>query len=113
MPSLTYTVSNTPAPTQTAQVPAVLDRNVFRPGQGGPLKIAVKCTRAGRVTVKVYNMAGELVRMPFEADLLANSWTNAYWDGTNAQGSAVSAGIYFVSVQGGGIKSIRKVVLLK
>jgi flagellar hook assembly protein FlgD len=94
-------------------VPAVLDRNIFRPNLGQPLVISLKAAVDGRVTVKVFNIAGELVRPVFEADVLAGLWFQATWDGRNADGEKVASGIYLVSVKGGGIQSIRKVVVLK
>jgi hypothetical protein len=111
--SPTWTLSDTPAPTGTAVVPAVLDRNIFRPGQGVPLAITFKAPEAGRVTVHVFNVAGEKVRAPFESDVPADQWINAAWDGTNDAGEKVGSGVYFVSIQGAGIKRVMKVVLLK
>jgi hypothetical protein len=94
-------------------VPAVLDRNIFRPGSGRPLQISWRPVESGKVSVKVFNLAGELVRPVFEADVQAGLWFQASWDGLNLDGQKVASGIYLVSVKGGGIQSIRKVVVLK
>lgn len=94
-------------------MPAVLDQNVFRPGHGRPLQVNFKAPEAGRVTVKIYNVAGELVRKPFDADVSAGLWFQALWRGENDEGEMVAAGVYVVSVRGAGIESLRKVVLLK
>ena len=67
----------------------------------------------GRVTVKIFNVAGELVRTPFEAEVAAGLWFQAQWRGENDGGEKVAAGVYVVSVRGGGIQSLRKVILLK
>jgi hypothetical protein len=106
-------VSNTPLPTGTAVVPAVLDKNIFRPGQGQPLQISFRAPVDGHVTVKIFDLAGELVRTPFDADVQSGLWFQANWAGKNDQDESVASGIYIVSVRGGGINSIRKVVLLK
>jgi hypothetical protein len=111
--SPTFTISDTPLPTATAEVPAVLDQNVFRPGRGRPLQINFKAPEAGRVRVKIYNVASELVRTPFDADVTAGLWFQAQWQGENDQGEKVAAGVYIVSVRGAGIQSLRKVVLMK
>jgi hypothetical protein len=63
--------------------------------------------------VKVYNLAGELVRPVFEAEIQAGLWFQASWDGKNAEGEAVASGVYFISVKGAGLKSIRRVVVIK
>jgi flagellar hook assembly protein FlgD len=110
----TWTISDTPLPTGTAQVPMVLDRNIFRPNQGGaPMAINFKPPQDGHVTVRIFDLEGERVRQPFEADVAAGAWIQAHWDGTNDQGQKAAAGIYFISVQGAGIHSLKKVILLK
>jgi flagellar hook assembly protein FlgD len=91
----------------------VLNQNVFRPGQGQPLVISLKAPQNGRVSVRVFNISGELVRTPFEADVQAGLWYQAQWNGENPQGEKVSAGIYFISVRGAGIHRLRKVILMK
>jgi hypothetical protein len=109
----TWTITDTPLPTQTAVVPAVLDQNIFRPGKGKPLTISMKADEPGRVTVRVFNLAGELVRPVFDADVLAGLWFQASWDGKNGSDETVASGVYFISVKGAGIRVIRKVVVLK
>lgn len=103
----------TPLPTGTAVVPAVLDQNVFRPLSGRPLGIAFKPVQGGRVTVRIFNVAGELLRTPFDAEATAGLWYQAQWSGDNDSGQWAGSGLYVVSVRGGGIASLRKVVLIK
>lgn len=112
-PTPTWSVSNTPGPTQTAVVPAVLSTNIFRPGQGVPLKIDIKPVESGRVSIRIFNISGELVRPVLEADLAAGLWFQATWDGRNPDGEVVANGVYFVSVRGGNIDSLKKVVVLR
>ncbi len=112
-PTPSFTHSPTSQPSPTAEAPAVIDKNIFKPEQGNPLTLSFKAPEAGKVTVKVYNLAGELVRPIFEADVTAGLWFQAHWNGQNGDGSAVSSGVYFVSVRGAGIKAIKKVIVLK
>jgi hypothetical protein len=109
----TPTPAGTPLPTGTAVIPAVLDQNVFRPGQGKPLQIAFRAEEDGRVSVRIFNVAGEKIVAPFEADIKKGLWFQAAWNGTNSDGQAVGAGVYIISIQGAGIRSLKKVVLLK
>jgi hypothetical protein len=44
---------------------------------------------------------------------LADVTVDAYWDGLNDFGQPCGSGVYLVSVQGAGIRSLKKVVLLK
>jgi len=110
---MTYTITDTPTITPTAAVPVVLSVNVVKPEQGGKVDISFKAPEAGRVTVKVFNLAAELVRPVFEADVQAGIWYLATWDGKNEGGSVVGSGVYFISVKGAGVKMIRKVVILR
>ena len=111
--SPTWTLSDTPLPTSTPEVPAVLNQNIFRPGKGSPLHIGIKAPENGHVTVHVFNLAGEQVRRPFEADVPAGVTVDAIWNGDNEDGQACANGVYLVSVKGAGIRRMLKVVLLK
>lgn len=91
----------------------MLSHNVFNPEKGGSLSIGFKAAESGMVRVKVYNLAGDLVRPIFEADVQAGLWFQATWNGRNGDGDMVAAGVYFVSVRGAGIRTIRKVVVMK
>jgi hypothetical protein len=109
----TYTITMTPLPTGTPEAPAVLDRNIWHPERGELLHIGIKAPQPGRVVVNVFNVAGEKVRRPFEAEVPAGITVDAVWDGKNEYGEPCAAGLYVVSVQGAGISSLKKVVLIK
>jgi hypothetical protein len=111
--SNTFTFSPTAQPTATAEVPVVTDRNVFNPEAGDSLKISLKAPQDGAVHVRIYNVAGELVGFPLDTDVQAGQWFLATWDGKNDQREIVASGVYFVSVQGAGIKQVKKVIVLK
>jgi hypothetical protein len=113
-PVLSPSVTLTPQPSGTALVPAVLSTNIFRPlTTGGSLQIDFQAPQDGRVTVKIFNLSGEHICKSFDADVKSGLWIQAHWDGRNTDGSLVADGVYFVSVQGAGIKSVRKVIVLK
>ena len=63
--------------------------------------------------MKVFDLSGELVRPVFDDTVTHGLWFQATWDGRNYDGSTVASGVYFVSVRGAGIRSIRKVIVLK
>lgn len=91
----------------------MLDQNVFRPDKGRPLRIGIKSPQGGRVTVRVFNVAGEKVRAPFEADVPKDLTVEAVWDGRNEAGELCGSGVYIISVKGAGISRSLKLVLLK
>src|SRR5262249_3757966 len=56
--------------------------------------IAFTIKDRGAVTLKVYNVNGELVRTLINESRAAGSYTKA-WDGHNDSGAPVSSGVYF------------------
>jgi hypothetical protein len=87
--------------------------NVFNPDQGATLSVGFRAEADGLVTVKVYNIASELVRPIFEATVTKGLQYQASWNGKNGDGESVASGVYVISVRGGGIKSIRKVIVIR
>ncbi|MDD3642933.1 MAG: FlgD immunoglobulin-like domain containing protein [Candidatus Krumholzibacteria bacterium] len=65
-----------------------------------------------RVVLAVYDVQGRLVRTLVDRAMPAGP-AEAVWDGTNAEGAAVSSGIYFVRMDSAGQRLTRKMVLLR
>ncbi len=66
----------------------------------------------GRVTLRVYNMAGKLVRTLINA-VQEPGYHDVIWDGTDDQGRQVAGGVYFARMVSGGETKMRKLILLK
>jgi len=66
----------------------------------------------GNVTIKLYNVAGQLVKTLVNDVKDAGSYT-ATWDGTNNNGSKVASGIYFYRMETKGFCKTKKMVLLR
>lgn len=67
---------------------------------------------AGRVTLTVHNVSGQLVRTLVDAGLPAGP-AIAVWDGTDNDGSQLSTGVYFARLAAGEERAFRKMTLLK
>jgi hypothetical protein len=91
---------------------AILNRNLFRPSQG-PLTVDFKATWDERVTVKVFNLAGELINEIAVWDVSPGGLYQARWDGKNRDGEDVANGVYFVSVHGSSSHILKKVIVLR
>ena len=76
------------------------------------MKVGVLPLSDGIVVIKIFDISGEFIRPIFHDSVEKGLAFQADWDGRN-DAVAVSSGVYFVSVQGAGIKSVRKVILLK
>ena len=92
---------------------AFTSANVFNPSQGGKLDISFKSDNNDHVTVRIFNVAGSLVRPLLEMDVLQGVLYAASWDGKNGDGTMVASGLYIISVHGSGVHTLRKVVVLK
>ncbi len=68
--------------------------------------------RAGFVTLKVYNVLGQVVRNLFEEELTAGTYT-AFFDGKDDNRSDIASGIYFYRLETDGFSQSRKMMLLK
>jgi hypothetical protein len=76
------------------------------------IKIGVPVDVAGNVTLKVYNVRGQLVKTMFEGNK-APGWYTFVWDGRNNRGETVSTGVYFARFDDTRTVLTRKMVLLK
>jgi hypothetical protein len=87
--------------------------NPFNPETWIPFKLS----ETSDVSVKIYNVAGQLVRTLELGRQEAGSYTakerTAYWDGKNASGEVVAGGVYFYHIQSGPFHATRKMVILK
>ena len=65
-----------------------------------------------RVTLKVYNVLGQVVNTLVDEALPAGNHS-ATWDGKNEQGRDVASGVYFYRIKAGDFESIQKMTLLR
>ena len=76
------------------------------------IDIGVPEKHSGNISLKIYNVKGQLVKT-----LFAGTKTPGYhtftWDATNDYGTPVSTGIYFANFVAGDTRMTRKMVLLK
>jgi len=66
----------------------------------------------GVVTVKIYNVAGQLVRTLVDGVKDAGSY-KVVWDGKNNLGAETASGIYFCKMETKGFSATKKMVLLR
>ena len=66
----------------------------------------------GHVELLVYNMAGQKVRT-IESGNMKPGYHSMIWNGTNDNGSRVSTGMYFYSIQTNNFQAVKKMLFLK
>lgn len=88
-----------------------------RPNPFNPMTtIEYTAAAPSRVTIRVYDVAGKVVRTLVDSPVEAGPHTAA-WDGANDSGQRAASGVYFVRMEAegpaGAFREVRKVVLLK
>jgi flagellar hook assembly protein FlgD len=62
--------------------------------------------------LKIYNVAGQLVRTLVDGDMKAGAYTES-WNGLSSSGDPVSSGVYFYKLVTKNFSMTKKMVLLK
>ncbi len=75
-------------------------------------RIEYNMPKAGHLSLKVFNVRGELVKTLVDAHQEAGI-NHVMWDGSNDHGSKVSSGIYFYEARTGGQVKVQKMALVK
>ena len=96
------------SPVQSAEKFAIRNYpNPFNP----TTKIDYTMPKAGHLTLKIYNVKGELVKTLIDDQIETSG--SIMWDGTNDSGAKVSSGVYFSEARTGGQVQVNKMALVK
>lgn len=75
-------------------------------------RIKYSLPQKGKVTLKIYNEAGQLVRTLVDGEKKLGEYT-ILWDGRNNRGEKVVSGSYFYQIEAGKYRSSKKMILMK
>lgn len=68
---------------------------------------------AARITLRIFNMLGEEIAAPVQAEWKTPGYHTAIWNGRNAGGVRVGSGVYVYKLQAGSFTQVRKMLLLQ
>jgi hypothetical protein len=69
---------------------------------------------SGRATLKIFDVAGRVVRTLVDAEQKARSAPyEVAWDGKNDRGEAAASGVFFYQLEAPGYRSAKKIVILR
>jgi parallel beta-helix repeat protein len=68
---------------------------------------------ASPVSLKIYNVAGQLVKSLADGEQMSAGLHMVRWDGTNQTGEKVASGIYFYKMNAGDFQATKKMVVTK
>jgi hypothetical protein len=80
---------------------------------GTRTSIRFALARPDRVNLRVYDVAGRVVRRLLENAALGAGEQNAQWDGRDEAGARVKGGVYFYRLEVGGISEARRMILVR
>jgi flagellar hook assembly protein FlgD len=89
-----------------------LDQNVPNPFNP-TTTIRYEIKESGLVSLRIYNVAGQLVRTLVDGHRNAGQLYEATWNGLNDGGQPVASGVYFYKLVAKGYVQTKKMVLLK
>ncbi|MCK4339405.1 MAG: T9SS type A sorting domain-containing protein [Candidatus Cloacimonetes bacterium] len=93
-----------------------LSQNIPNPfstsGGNFTTKIQYSLPHSSNVSLKIYNIKGELVKTLVSENKSAGSY-NVIWDGKNEYGNDVVSGIYFYKIQTDKFSEIKKMLLVR
>jgi|GEM_PF-1498258 len=87
--------------------------NPFNPGKGQKLVIKYDIPREGNVSIKIYNIAGEIVNTLVDRIFYLPGEYVTEWEGKNYQGSITSAGVYMLIMNTPTFSQKQKVIVIK
>jgi hypothetical protein len=111
---ISVTVEGTTSVKEDGEVVATnysLDQNYPNPFNP-ETAIAFSLKEAGQVSLKIYNIQGQVVRTLVDQQVAAGKYA-VMWNGTNDLGVRLVSGVYFYSLQVNGFKETRKLNLMK
>jgi hypothetical protein len=75
-------------------------------------QIKFSLSKAGRVRLLIFNVAGQLIRTLLDKNIAAGDH-QICWDGRNDHGASISSGVYFCRLEQEGLAHTTKMLLLK
>jgi fibronectin type 3 domain-containing protein len=89
------------------------DANLVLPLQGQQLGIYYVVPNSGAVEIRIYNVAGDLIRVLNPGSATANQQQSTTWDMKDKTGQWASSGVYFVEIRASGFHQVKKVAVVK
>ena len=75
--------------------------------------IRFELARDAQVVLRIYDVAGRLVRGLTDERMVAGYGKQVVWNGLDDAGNRVSSGVYFYRLVAGGVTATRKMVVMK
>ncbi len=98
---------------KTQKAGVTILKNVINPDLGEVTTLHYVLQKTGTVTISVYDLAGDLVRILARTSGVAPGDYLQTWDGKTTSGRTVARGVYFIRIVGPGFDEVRKVLVTR
>lgn len=113
--------SFSPYPAVFAQAPAFekeeaflfLAKNAVVMSETKSLEVRYRLPRSGKVSISVYNSAGERVRLLVDSEVIPDKEETVHWNLENDQAEPVASGVYLVHLEAPGWVLQGKVLVIR
>lgn len=92
---------------------AVIANNLFKPGQGEFMTVRYLLFSPQNVSIKIYNMRGQLVEDISPGFRNAGDYQDAIWRGRSRTGGVAASGVYLIRFEAGEFASTLKTMLVR
>lgn len=110
--SMTITVSSGSASGSSNRSPSRPSIAASPTPSAGPVRLTLRAAPGARAVARVIDVAGREARA-WRVDVPAAGVAEWEWDGRSAHGGVRAAGVYFLSVETGGERLVRRIVLFR
>jgi len=112
-PTMTGTIPPTPTNTPTPGDEFGVSKNLFKPKKDKELIIRCRVSIPGKFSLRIYNSAGEQVRVLRNVEQTSPLREDIRWNGKNSDGNPVASGIYVIYVESKIAKWIGKLMVVQ
>jgi len=98
----------------TTDIPAniKLRNNSFKPEKGEKMEIECELFQSSNLKINIYNLKNELIKTVVDENRTEGKYSE-FWEGINSRGEIVGSGLYFVVIEVGSHKIVKKAVVIK
>ena len=96
-----------------SEIPSLFILNQNYPNPFNPLtSLSYDLLQDSHVSIIIYDMLGNIINQLVN-EIQSSGYKSVQWNATNNQGQPVSAGVYLYSIEAGGFRQTKKMILLK
>jgi flagellar hook assembly protein FlgD len=86
-----------------------IGRNLFNPKMGECARVMYNLEEGSSVMIKIYDVAGNPIKTLFNGEIRGEEPDAIEWDGRDKNGDYVSPGLYFLYIDAGSFRVIKRI----